>query len=337
MTRRILVTGGAGYIGSHTCKALAAEGYEPVVFDDLSNGHQEAVVFGPLVIGDVRDAAAVSACMQQHDIEAVIHFAGLIEVGRSVQEPSLFWDINLNGTAAVLAGMRAAGVPRIVFSSTAAVYGQANGDLLSETTTAAPINPYGESKLAAEWLIAAHTRAYGREGVALRYFNASGADPDGDLGEAHQPESHLIPLAIEAALGYGPPLQVFGLDFPTRDGACVRDFIHVSDLARAHVAALSAPLPESGFVAMNLGLGRGLSVLEVIAAVARVTGRPVPWNAADRRAGDPPILVADPDLARRRLGWRPLVDDIDEIVASAMAWRLHPRFGPAAPRCNHVV
>lgn len=330
MVRRILVTGGGGYIGSHACKALAADGFEPVVFDNLSNGHREAVQWGDFVSGDTRDAAALEACMRQFRVEAVIHFAGLIEVSRSVQEPSLFWDVNLNGTAAVLAAMRATGLRRIVFSSTAAVYGQAGRDLLDETAPTAPINPYGDSKLAAERLIAAHARAHGIEGVALRYFNASGADVEGELGEAHHPESHLIPLAIEAALGHGPPLAVFGLDFPTPDGACVRDFIHVTDLAHAHVAALSAPLHESGFTALNLGLGRGLSVLEVIDAVARVSGRSVPWQASDRRPGDPPILVADPARARRRLGWRPVFDDIDMIVSSALAWRLNPRFGPAA-------
>lgn len=330
----ILVTGGAGYIGSHACKALAAAGFEPVVFDDLSNGHREAVRYGPMVTGDVRDNAALSACMKRYGVQGVIHFAGLIEVGRSVQDPAAFWDVNLNGVASVLAAMRANGVSRIVFSSTAAVYGQAGSALLDETAATSPINPYGDSKLAAERLIAAHARAHGVEGVALRYFNASGADPEGELGEAHQPESHLIPLALEAALGFGPPLKVFGLDFPTHDGACVRDFIHVADLARAHIAALAAPTGETGFIAMNLGLGRGLSVLEVIAAVERTTGRPVPWEAASRRPGDPPVLVADPTLARLRLDWTPKFTTIDDIVRTALAWRAAPRFGPAAAHAH---
>jgi UDP-glucose-4-epimerase GalE len=337
MTERVLVTGGAGYIGSHTCKALARSGYQPVVFDDLSNGHRAAVRWGPLVVGDVRDTGAVSACIRDHGISAVIHFAGLIEVGRSVQEPALFWDINLNGVASVLAAMRANSVERIVFSSTAAVYGQPqtiDGRPLVEDAVTAPINPYGDSKLAAERLIAAHARAHGIRGVALRYFNASGADPDGEIGEAHRPESHLIPLAIEAALGMGPPLTVFGQDFPTPDGACIRDYIHVADLALAHVLALEVPTGEAGFVAANLGLGRGLSVLEVIAAVSRAAGRQTPFVAGARRPGDPAVLVADAARARRLLNWRPAFETIDEIVSTALAWRLNPRFGPSAPTAH---
>lgn len=327
---RILVTGGAGYIGSHTAKALHEAGYGPVVFDDLSNGHREAVLWGPLVVGDVRDAGALASAIRTHGIKGVIHFAGLIEVGRSVTEPDLFWDVNLNGVAAVLAAMRETGVSRIVLSSTAAVYGQpATPGLapLSEDLPLSPINPYGDSKLAAERLIAAHARAYGVQGVALRYFNASGADPDGAVGEAHHPESHLIPLAIEAALGLGPPLTVFGDDFPTPDGACVRDYIHVADLADAHVRALRLPLGASGFEAMNLGVGRGYSVLEVIAAVERATGRPVPYTIGARRPGDPPALVADPSRAAALMGWRATRRSLDMIIDSAVAWRRTPRFG----------
>lgn len=335
----VLVTGGAGYIGSHTAKALARAGHCPVVFDNLSNGHRGAVRWGPLVEGDVRDSRAVSACMREYGVSAVIHFAGLIEVGRSVKEPEVFWDQNLNGVASVLSAMRACGVRRIVFSSTAAVYGQPETgslDALREDRPTLPINPYGDSKLAAERLIAAHARAYALEGVALRYFNAAGADPEGELGEAHHPESHLIPLAIEAALDLGPPLTVFGQDFPTPDGACVRDYIHVADLAEAHVLALDADLGDEGFTAMNLGLGRGCSVLEVIAAVDRATGRSTRYTVGPRRAGDPAVLVADPAKARERLRWRPAYADLDEIVATAVAWRRNPRFGagvvPPRPR-----
>lgn len=331
INRRVLVTGGAGYIGSHTAKALAEAGHQPVVFDDLSNGHREAVQWGPLVVGDVRDAAAVSACIAEHRIDAVIHFAGLIEVGRSVVEPDLFWDYNLNGVAAVLSAMRTRGVRRIVFSSTAAVYGQpANKGLepLTETDPTQPINPYGDSKLAAERLIAAHARAYGIEGVALRYFNAAGADPEGAIGEAHYPESHLIPLAIEAALGLGPALTVFGQDFPTPDGACVRDYIHVADLAAAHVLALDAEVGEAGFAALNLGVGQGRSVLEVIEAVNRATAQVTPYAVGVRRPGDPAVLVADPSRAQAMLGWKPRYTELQEIVATAVAWRRNPRFGP---------
>ncbi|RYG88203.1 MAG: UDP-glucose 4-epimerase GalE [Alphaproteobacteria bacterium] len=331
--KAVMVTGGAGYIGSHTAKALHHAGYRPVVFDDLSNGHAEAVKWGPLVVGDVRDRSAVGRCMAEHAIDAVIHFAGLIEVGRSMVEPDAFWDHNLNGVASVLAAMRATGVRRIVFSSTAAVYGQPEpGSLqaLHEDLPLVPINPYGDSKLAAERLIAASARAYGLEGVALRYFNAAGADPGGELGEAHHPESHLIPLAIEAALGLGRPLTVFGQDFPTADGACVRDYIHVADLAQAHVLALDADLGPTRFAAMNLGLGRGRSVMEVIAAVDSATGRRTPRTLGPRREGDPASLVADPSRARDRLNWRPQHTELEGIVASAVRWRRRPAFGAFA-------
>ncbi|NJC39854.1 UDP-glucose 4-epimerase/UDP-arabinose 4-epimerase [Brevundimonas alba] len=329
--RRVLVTGGAGYIGSHTAKALAKAGHLPVAFDDLSNGHTEAVRWGPLVIGDVRDPAAVEACMREHRIDSVIHFAGLIEVGRSVVEPDIFWDVNLNGVASVLNAMRACNVDRLVFSSTAAVYGQpdvASLDPLAETLPTQPINPYGDSKLAAERLIAAHARAFGVKGIALRYFNACGADPDGEIGEAHQPESHLIPLAIEAALGLGPALTVFGQDFPTPDGSCIRDYIHVADLADAHVRALGADVGDEGFAAMNLGVGRGRSVLEVIEAVSAAVGHATPYSVGPRRPGDPACLVANPERAQARLGWTPRYTDLEEIVATAVAWRRAPAFGP---------
>ncbi|HYD26363.1 UDP-glucose 4-epimerase GalE [Brevundimonas sp.] len=328
--RRVLVTGGAGYIGSHTAKALARAGHVPVVFDNLSNGHAEAVRWGPLIIGDVRDPAAVEACMRDHAIDSVIHFAGLIEVGRSVVEPDVFWDVNLNGVASVLRAMRACDVERLVFSSTAAVYGQPDVPSLAclpETLPPLPINPYGDSKLAAERLIAAHARAYGLKGVALRYFNACGADPEGEIGEAHQPESHLIPLAIEAALGLGPALTVFGQDFPTPDGSCIRDYIHVADLAEAHVLALHADAGSDGFAAINLGLGQGRSVLQVIQAVSGAVGRPTPFGMGERRIGDPACLVADAGRARTLLGWRPVFTDLDEIVSTAVAWRRQPVFG----------
>ena len=332
MGGRILVTGGAGYIGSHTCKALAQAGIEPVVYDDLSNGHAEAVQWGPLIEGDVRNRDRLATAMTSHGVSGVIHFAGLIEVGQSVHRPDLYWDHNVNGVAAVLSAMRDADVRRLIFSSTAAVYGTPSGlSALSEADMLNPINPYGDSKLAGEKMIAANCAAFGLEAVALRYFNASGADPDGDLGEAHNPETHLIPLAIEAALTGSRPLTVFGQDFPTKDGSCVRDYIHVTDLARAHVLALGLDIVANGFEAMNLGRGHGTSVLEVIEAVGQACGREPVYAVGERRAGDPPILVADPARAMRRLNWQPDFSDFQAIVDTAVAWRRNPRFGATGP------
>ena len=328
IARSVLVTGGAGYIGSHTAKALYQAGITPVVYDDFSNGHRAAVQWGPSIVGDIRDRERLTEVMARFDIGAVINFAGLIEVGRSVKEPAEFWDINVHGVASVLGAMRDTGVSRLVFSSTAAVYGEpAGGDPIRETSPLAPINPYGDGKLAAERMIAAHCRAYGLQAVVLRYFNAAGADLDGDLGEAHANESHLIPLAIEAALGLGPSLTVFGDDFPTPDGACLRDYVHVSDLARAHCLALDLPLGDERFAALNLGGGVGRSVFDVLSAVDRATERSTPFKVGARRAGDPAVLVADCQLALARLGWSPAVTSLDDIVASAVAWRRRPRFG----------
>jgi UDP-glucose 4-epimerase/UDP-arabinose 4-epimerase len=325
----VLVTGGAGYIGAHTCKALAAAGWTPVVYDSLSGGYLEAVQWGPFVHGDVRDAEALKDALLGHGCRSVIHFAGLIEVGRSVVRPDLFFDHNTFGTAALLQAMRAAQAERIIFSSTAAVYGlPANGAApIREEDPRAPINPYGDSKLAAERMIAAAGRAYGITGVALRYFNACGADPDGRIGEAHSPETHLIPLALEAALGTGKPLTVFGDDFDTPDGSCLRDYIHVDDLAAAHVAALEAELDPGSFHAFNVGVGRGFSVFEVLRAVEQATGSPTPHSVGPRREGDPPVLVADSARLQTALGWRPQHTDLVDIVRTAANWRRAPRYG----------
>jgi UDP-glucose 4-epimerase/UDP-arabinose 4-epimerase len=336
----VLVTGGAGYIGAHTAKALHEQGYLPVVYDNLSAGFREAVRWGPLVHGDIRDAAALGEAVQAHDVKAVIHFAGLIEVGRSTVKPDLFWEVNVAGTTTLLQVMREQGVGRLVFSSSAAVYGQGGRSAqqaIAEDADKAPSSPYGDTKLAAEWMIAAQCRAYGLTAVALRYFNAAGADPSGLIGEAHEPETHLIPLAIAAALGDGKALTVFGQDFQTPDGTCLRDYIHVTDLARAHVAAIEADLPGGAFEAVNVGTGEGRSVMQVVAAVARATGGEVPHSIGDRRAGDPPSLVADPSRARELLGWTPRHSSLQEIVADALRWESAPAYGagvrgPAGPR-----
>ncbi|MDO9337809.1 MAG: UDP-glucose 4-epimerase GalE [Caulobacter sp.] len=326
----VLVTGGAGYIGAHTAKALHDQGMTPVVFDNLSSGFREAVRWGPLVHGDIRDRAALTEAITSHGVTAVIHFAGLIEVGRSAARPDLFWDINVSGTTSLLSVMREQGVGRLVFSSSAAVYGQGGRGALEtipETADRAPASPYGDTKLAAEWMIAAQCRAYGLTAVALRYFNAAGADPSGLIGEAHEPETHLIPLAIAAALGSGPPLTVFGADFETPDGTCLRDYIHVTDLAAAHVAALAVDLPAGSFEAVNVGTGQGRSVGEVVRAVGQACGGRVPHSIGDRRVGDPHSLVADAARARDLLGWSPAHSSLQEIVRDALRWERHPAYG----------
>jgi UDP-glucose 4-epimerase/UDP-arabinose 4-epimerase len=341
----VLVTGGAGYIGAHTAKALHERGLLPVVYDNLSSGFRDAVRWGPLVHGDLRDRVALGEAMAAYDVAAVIHFAGLIEVGRSTARPDLFWEINVAGTTSLLMMMRERGVGRLVFSSSAAVYGQGGRgplETIPEDAPKAPASPYGDTKLAAEWMIAAQCQAYGLTAVALRYFNAAGADPSGLIGEAHEPETHLIPLAIAAALGDGPPLTVFGQDFDTPDGTCLRDYIHVNDLAAAHVAALDADLPRGAFEAVNVGTGRGSSVAEVVRAVGRATGRPVTHSLGPRRTGDPPSLVADPAKARRLLGWSPRCSTLDQIVADALRWERDPGYGsgvrgPAGRRKSPVA
>jgi UDP-glucose-4-epimerase GalE len=327
----VLVTGGAGYIGSHTAKALHDQGWRPVVYDNLSSGFREAVLWGEFVHGDVRDARALREAMEHHGVEAVIHFASLIEVGRSCERPDLFYDTNVFGTAAILQAMQEAGVPRLVFSSTAAVYGQpeglAPGAALTEGLPKEPSSPYGDTKLACERMIAAHCRAFGLSAVALRYFNACGADPSGLIGEAHDPETHLIPLTIRAGLGRGKPLTVYGCDYDTPDGACLRDYIHVCDLADAHVKALEVDLAAGQFEAANVGTGSGYSVLQVIAAAEKVLGKPIPHSIGPRRAGDPATLIADPAKAKAMLGWRARMSSIEEIVSSAAAWHANQRYG----------
>ena len=313
----ILVTGGAGFIGSHACKALAADGYRPVAFDSLATGHADAVRWGPLVRGDVRDQAALDAAFDAHRPVAVLHFAARAYVGESVREPGLYHDGNVGGTTALLAAMRRAGTARLVFSSSCATYGIPDALPIREDTPQRPINPYGRTKLIGEWMIRDHAAAHGLDFALLRYFNAAGADPEGDLAERHDPETHLIPNVLRAALGTGPALTVMGADYGTPDGTCVRDYVHVSDLARAHVLALRRLLGGGGSLAANLGTGRGHSVREVIDAAEDVTGRPVPHAVAPRRPGDPAALVADPSLARAVLGFRAERSDLRTMLADA--------------------
>jgi UDP-glucose-4-epimerase GalE len=322
--RAVLVTGGAGYIGSHAAKALSRAGYRVVVFDNLSAGHREAVRYGPLEVGDVTDVSAVRAALRRHDIVAVMHFAALLDVGESVREPARYYRNNVTGALSVLEAMAAEGVAYFVLSSTCATYGEPRDTPIPETHPQQPINSYGETKLAIERALPHFERAYGLRGVALRYFNAAGADPDGELGEAHAPEIHLIPRAIEAATG-GRGLEVFGDDYPTPDGTCLRDYIHVTDLADAHVRALEAAMERGQSNVYNLGTGQPHSVRQVIAAVEQVTGRPVKWTLGPRRAGDPAALYALAQRARTELGWTPRFCDLKSIVGTAWAWhRAHP-------------
>ncbi|MEZ5887207.1 MAG: UDP-glucose 4-epimerase GalE [Paracoccaceae bacterium] len=316
---RVLVTGGAGFIGAHACKALAEAGALPVAYDNLSTGHQDAVHWGPLVRGDVRDRGALASALKQFRIDTVMHFAASAYVGESVTDPALYYDNNVNGMVALLDATRAAGVGQIVFSSSCATYGVPELLPISEYTPQAPINPYGRTKLVCEQMLKDYGTAYGIRHVALRYFNAAGADPSGVIGERHEPETHLLPLALRAAAG-GQPLNVFGTDYDTPDGTCIRDYVHVSDLARGHLLALAYLHAGGKSTGLNLGSGRGHSVLDVCAAIERVTGRSVPVHFGPRRAGDPPVLTADPALAARVLGFRTRLSDIDTIVSHAAPW-----------------
>ena len=322
----VLVTGGAGYVGSHACKALRRAGYRVVVFDNFVAGHRAAVRYGELVEGDVADVSAVRAALRRYHVAAVFHFAAFLDVGESVREPARYYRNNVTGALGVLEAMAAESVARLVFSSTCATYGEPIETPIAETHPQRPINAYGETKLAIERALPHFERAYGLKWIALRYFNAAGADPDGEIGEDHAPEIHLIPRAIEAATG-GPALQIFGDDYATPDGTCLRDYVHVSDLADAHVNALEA-LEEtragmSG--AYNLGTGHPRSVREVIDAVERVTGCTVAWAMAPRRPGDPAILYAAAHKARADLRWTPKVSDLDSIVRTAWQWhQAHP-------------
>jgi UDP-glucose 4-epimerase len=329
----VLVAGGAGYVGSHAVKALAAAGYDVVVYDNLSAGHAEAVrrIAGAfparrveLITGDILDGDAVRRALASSGAEAVMHFAARLLVGESVREPIGYYRANVTGTLSVLGAMAEAGVKRFVFSSTAATFGEPQTTPIDETHSQRPINSYGETKLAVERALPHLERAYGIRSVVLRYFNAAGADPEGLIGEDHHPEEHLIPRALAAVQG-GEPLVVFGDDYSTPDGTCVRDYVHVSDLADAHVAALRRLETGGASSSYNLGNGDGVTVRQLIDAVATVTGQPVPHSMGPRRPGDPARLVASNARARAELGWQPRLGDVRDIVRTAWAWHsAHP-------------
>jgi UDP-arabinose 4-epimerase len=321
----VLVTGGAGYVGSHVCKALDRAGFLPVVYDNLATGHRWAVKWGPLEEGDIRDSDRIETVLRRYRATAVLHFAALSLVGASAKQPLDYYDVNVNGALSLAFAMQASGLRRLVFSSTCAVYGMPAAMPIDEDAPTLPVNVYGRTKLAAENLFSDLARAGALDVVMLRYFNASGADRDGEIGEAHDPESHLIPLAIRAALGEGGPLSLFGTDYPTPDGTCLRDYIHVEDLAAAHLKALQLLDSKPGVHAFNLGTGIGVSVRQVLAAVGKLAGKPVPVIESPRREGDPPQLFASPAKAERELGWKAAETHIESMVGSAINWHRKAR------------
>lgn len=322
MTRTVLVTGGAGYVGSHCCKAFSEAGWTVVVYDSLARGWREFVRWGELEEGDLLDSEALDRAFARHKPDAVAHFAALAYVGESVEKPGLYYENNTLGTVRLLDAMAKAGCDKIIFSSTCATYGVPETVPMTEDFPQSPINPYGMSKLFVEKVLDDYDVAHGIKSVKLRYFNAAGADPDGMVGERHEPETHLIPLCIEGVLNDSFTLTINGTDFDTRDGTCVRDYIHVMDLADAHLKGLDYLEGGGASDAFNLGTGTGTTVLEIVGAVERVSGKTVPRKDGPRRAGDPPALVASAEKAARILGWTPLQSDIDSVIKTAWAWHL---------------
>lgn len=320
MKPHILVTGGAGYIGSHVCKALREDGFTPVAFDNLSGGHAWAVQWGPLVEGDIHDPYALRAAFEKFSPLAVIHMASSINVRESLLNPALYYHNNFSGSLCLLQAMVSSGISYIVFSSTAAVYGNPHHLPMDERHPLAPLNAYGKSKLAVEGMIEDFSNAHGLRYAALRYFNACGADSEGKIGEAHDPETHLIPVAIRTALQQQPPLVVFGDDYPTPDGTAVRDYVHVSDLADAHVKAVEHLIDGGESLKLNLGTGEGFSVLQIIETIASYTGRSVPYEIKARLAHDSPALIADASRAQEILDWSPRHSDLGTIIATAWKW-----------------
>jgi UDP-glucose 4-epimerase len=323
---KILVIGGAGYIGSHTCLDLSRKGFSPIVYDNLSNGHAEFVKWGPLEIGDIRNRKRLDEVIAKHKPSAIIHFAAAIEVGESVRDPGAYYENNVAGTITLLRAAQAAGIDKLVFSSTCATYGIPSSIPMDESHSQLPINPYGQSKLFVEQILKDLDRYQNFRSFILRYFNAAGADPEGRIGEWHSPETHAIPIAMDAALGRRPHFQVLGTDYETRDGSCVRDFIHVLDLADAHTRAVQHLLENGTSHALNLGTGNGTTVKEMLDAIRRVVGRGFEVKYGPRREGDSPALVADNTLARRTIGWSPR-HDLDSIIETA--WNWHSKHLPA--------
>jgi UDP-glucose-4-epimerase GalE len=321
VTDTVLVTGGAGYVGAHACKTLARAGYRPVCYDNLSRGHRDFVRWGPLVEGDLADRALLDETLARYRPVAAMHFAAYAYVGESMVRPELYFRNNVVGSLTLFEALLDADKPPLVFSSSCATYGLPDAMPIDETAPQRPVNPYGESKLTIEralhWLDGAHALRH----VALRYFNAAGADPEGEIGERHDPETHLIPLVLDAVSGRGDAVAIFGTDYPTPDGTAIRDYIHVRDLAEAHVGALDYLLAGGASAALNLGTGIGHSVREVIGAAERVTGRPVPYREAPRREGDPPVLVADARRAQSLLRWQPALPGLDDMIATAWRWQ----------------
>jgi UDP-arabinose 4-epimerase len=322
----VLLVGGAGYIGSHAAKYLAREGFLPVTYDNLSRGHRESVKWGPLEEGDLGDTARLTAVLEKYRPAAVIHFAAFAYVGESMADPGPYYRNNVAGTLSLLEAMRAAGVKRIIFSSTCATYGVPRGLPIREEDPQDPVNPYGRGKLMVERILGDFGEAYGIESVCLRYFNAAGCDPDGEIGESHEPETHLIPLALDAAAGTRDSIKVYGTDYPTPDGTCVRDYIHVTDLAQAHFLALRHLQAGRGNARLNLGNAMGYSVKEVLEAVRKVTGRPLRIEYAPRRPGDPPALVGSSEKAVAVLGWKPAFASLQVIIETAWRWHQNRLF-----------
>lgn len=323
MNGTVLVTGGAGYIGSHTVRRLVRSGYRVAVFDNLSKGHRWAVPSDvPLIVGDIADTAHVAMTLRQFHVTSIIHFAAFSLVGESMVEPRAYYANNVGGTLHLLDAMRVAGVDRIVFSSTAAVYGEPVSVPIGEDSALAPTSVYGRTKMVIEGILHDYAVAYGLRSVSLRYFNAAGADPEGGIGEDHDPETHLIPLVLQAAAGRRPSVSIFGSDYPTPDGTCVRDYIHVNDLADAHILALES-LEHQAEAVYNLGNGEGFSVRQIIETAERVVGHAIPVTDAPRRAGDPAVLVAGNARARNALGWNPQLADLDSIIRTAWNWEQH--------------